>query len=183
MAEIIPKPENVAQLIYLLRGEKVMLDAELARLYAVPTKALNQAVKRNRDRFPEDFVFQLSNDEWADLRCQFGISSNTGAGGNRSHSVTGSQRHRDPRLLPYAFTEQGVAMREPGGFEAISRWSSEAIPPAASTKIRPHPGGVPDVRPGHALAGVDASTPPGCVSLGPFGTGGVGLRPRPPANL
>jgi hypothetical protein len=51
MAEIIPKPENVAQLIYLLRGEKVMLDAELARLYAVPTKALNQAVKRNRDRF------------------------------------------------------------------------------------------------------------------------------------
>jgi flagellar capping protein FliD len=70
-----------------------MLDAALAELYQVPTKVLNQAVKRNLDRFPEDFMFRLTSEEV-----------------NQSHFVTGSQKHRDPRLLPYAFTEQGVAM-------------------------------------------------------------------------
>ncbi len=73
-----------------------MLDSDLADLYQVETKALNQAVKRNLDRFPEDFMFRLTFEEVETL--------------NRSQSVTGSQKHRDPRLPPYAFTEQGVAM-------------------------------------------------------------------------
>lgn len=59
--------EQIGQRIYLIRGEKVMLDADLARLYQVPTKALNQAVKRNQTRFPEDFMFQLTKDEAAEM--------------------------------------------------------------------------------------------------------------------
>ena len=88
--------ERVEKAIYYIRGEKVMLDRDLAELYQVQTKALNQAVRRNRDRFPADFVFQLSENEAAEL--------------NRSQFVTGSEKHRDPRFRPYAFTEQGVAM-------------------------------------------------------------------------
>jgi len=88
--------EKVEKAIYFIRGEKVMLDRDLAELYQVQTKALNQAVRRNLDRFPGDFMFQLSADEVAEL--------------NRSQIVTGSQKHRDPRSRPYAFTEQGVAM-------------------------------------------------------------------------
>ena len=109
-SSISARPENVAPLVRFIRGEKVLLDADLAVLYAVPTKALNQAVKRNRDRFHVDFMFQLSKDEWVDLRSQLGISTRTGAAGNRSQIVTGSQKHRDPRTLPYVFTEQGIAM-------------------------------------------------------------------------
>jgi len=94
----VPVPvEFIERKIYLIREQKVMLDFDLAELYQVSTKVLNQAVKRNIDRFPEDFMFQLSKEE-AD------------AVGNRSQFVTGSQKHRDPRLRPYAFTEQGVAM-------------------------------------------------------------------------
>lgn len=74
-----------------------MLDFDLAELYEVQTKALNQAVKRNADRFPEDFMFQLSAEEW-------------GAITNWSQFVTGTQKHRESKYLPYAFTEQGVAM-------------------------------------------------------------------------
>lgn len=88
--------EKIEKAIYLIRGEKVMLDRDLAELYQVQTKALNQAVRRNRDRFPADFMFQLSEKDVDDL--------------NRSQFVTGSQKHRDPRSRPYAFTEQGVAM-------------------------------------------------------------------------
>lgn len=88
--------EKIEKAIYLIRGEKVMLDHDLAVLYQVPTKALNQAVRRNADRFPADFMFQLSDKEVAEL--------------NRSQFVTGSEKHRDPRFRPYAFTEQGVAM-------------------------------------------------------------------------
>ena len=73
-----------------------MLDRELAKLYEVPTGALNQAVRRNRERFPEDFMFQLTSAEVAEL--------------NLSQIVIGSEKHRDPRLRPYAFTELGVAM-------------------------------------------------------------------------
>ena len=79
--------------IYLLRGEKVLLDSDLAELYGVETKALNRAVTRNRERFPSDFMFQLSPDEV--LRCQIGTSKK-GRGGRR--------------FSPYVFTEQGVAM-------------------------------------------------------------------------
>ena len=93
--DLIPS-ERIENAIYLIRGEKVMLDRDLAKLYGVLTGALNQAVRRNRERFPEDFMFQLTAAEVAKL--------------NLSQIVTGSEKHRDPRLRPYAFTEQGVAM-------------------------------------------------------------------------
>ena len=96
-----------------IRGQRVLLDADLAAIYGVPTKALNQAVKRNSDRFPKDFRFQLTAQEWADIRSQIATTSSKsihteGDGSNRSQIVTGSQSHRDPRLLPFAFTEHGA---------------------------------------------------------------------------
>ncbi len=92
-----PKPENLASLIYLPRGERVLLSEHLAELYAVPVKVLNQAVKRNIDRFPDDFMFQLTLDEAeAILR-------------SRSQIVT-LKRGENIKYRPYAFTEQGVAM-------------------------------------------------------------------------
>jgi hypothetical protein len=87
--------ERIEKRIYFLRGQKVMLDTELAELYGVTTGALNQAVKRNKDRFPSDFLFALTADEADDLKSQIVISSSWG----------GRRRSR-----PYAFTEQGVAM-------------------------------------------------------------------------
>ena len=84
---------NIESAIYLVRDKKVMLDEDLAALYHVETRSLIQAVKRNLDRFPEDFMFQLSNQEFSNLRSQIVISSWGGR-----------------RVLPYAFTEQGVAM-------------------------------------------------------------------------
>ena len=63
--KLVLKSENIAQLVFFIRGEKVMLDADLAKLYGVNTKALNQALRRNRERFPEDFVFQLTAEEFA----------------------------------------------------------------------------------------------------------------------
>lgn len=90
----IPTEKNLAALVYFVRGEKVFLDADLAMLYGVETSVLNRAVKRNTDRFPADFMFQLDAQEWENLRCQIGISSS----------------HGGRRALPYAFTEQGVAM-------------------------------------------------------------------------
>jgi len=91
--EALIASERVAERILFVRDQKVMLDRDLAELYAVPTKVLIQAVKRNVDRFPEDFMFQLSKQELNDLRSQF---------------VTSSWGGR--RYPPYAFTEQGVAM-------------------------------------------------------------------------
>jgi hypothetical protein len=88
--------ERIAERIYLIRGEKVMLDYDLAELYGIPTKALNQAVTRNLNRFPQDFMFKLSSEETE--AC------------NRSQIVTGSQKHRDPRYPPRVFTQEGVAM-------------------------------------------------------------------------
>jgi phage regulator Rha-like protein len=85
--------EFVERRIYLIRGRKVMLDADLAELYEVETKNVNKAVRRNFDRFPEDFMFQLNKEEFENLRFQFGTSSWGGR-----------------RYLPYAFTEHGVAM-------------------------------------------------------------------------
>lgn len=90
-------PETIAQRIYLIRGFKVMLDRQLAELYDVPTSALNQAVKRNWERFPNDFMFQLTEMEMESLRSQFVILDSSGRG-------------RYSKYLPYAFTEQGVAM-------------------------------------------------------------------------
>jgi len=86
--------DSVEQSILLVRGEKVILDFVLARMYGVTTKALLQAVRRNRDRFPSDFMYQLSTQEVARLRSQ--IVTSKGRGGRR--------------MAPYAFTEQGVAM-------------------------------------------------------------------------
>lgn len=89
MNEIIP----IQNLIYEIHGQKVMLDSDLAKLYGVETKRLNEAVKRNISRFPIDFMFQLTKEEWALLRSQF------------------ATLNKDKRkYTPYAFTEQGVAM-------------------------------------------------------------------------
>ena len=86
--------ERIERRILLIRKQKVMLDIDLAELYKFETKSLNLAVRRNRDRFPEDFMFQLSGEEYENLRLQFETSSSWGG----------------RRYLPYAFTEQGVAM-------------------------------------------------------------------------
>lgn len=87
--------EEISQKIYLIRGCKVMLDRDLAVLYGVATRSLNQAVKRNNKRFPLDFMFRLTQEENDSLRSQFVISN---------------ERRGGRRYLPYAFTEQGVAM-------------------------------------------------------------------------
>jgi hypothetical protein len=88
--------EIIERRIFLIRGHKVMLDSDLADLYDVETANLNKAVKRNLERFPGDFMFQLSTDEAAALSFQLGMSKPSGSGGRR--------------YLPYVFTEQGVAM-------------------------------------------------------------------------
>ena len=85
---------QIARLIFLIRGQRVMLDSDLANLYQVETGQLNRAVKRNTDRFPSDFMFQLSDQEFASLKCQSGISRSWGG----------------RRTSPNVFTEQGVAM-------------------------------------------------------------------------
>ena len=113
--KLVLKTENLAQLVYFIRGEKVMLDADLARLYGVSTKALNQALRRNRERFPDDFVFQLTAEEFAFLRSPIVISNAEEPYSQRlrpnwSQFVTSSGKHRGARYRPYAFTEQGVAM-------------------------------------------------------------------------
>ena len=90
--EVIPQ-QLIENKIFIIRGKKIMLDRDLAVLYGVETKLINRAVKRNIDRFPEDFMFQLTKEEFDNLRFHFGTSS------------WGGQRY-----LPYAFTENGVAM-------------------------------------------------------------------------
>ena len=94
MMLIIPLPEHLIPAVFVIRDQNVMLDADLATLYGVETGALNRAVKRNPERFPDDFMLSLSSDEWEALKDQIGISSS----------------HGGRRGLPYAFTEQGVAM-------------------------------------------------------------------------
>lgn len=109
---------RIERRILLLRGEKVMLDSDLAELYGVETKALNQAVKRNSDRFPADFMFQLSTEEARMImRSQIvtSCSKNSAAPKEirenmRSQIVTTSANRRRISYRPYAFTEQGVAM-------------------------------------------------------------------------
>ena len=102
MKKLIPV-EMIEKKILLLRGEKVMLDADLAELYGVTTKRLNEQVKRNSERFPTDFAFQLTPEEWERLKA-FQKES------NRSQIATGSQKHRDPRFIPWVFTEHGAIM-------------------------------------------------------------------------
>jgi hypothetical protein len=93
-AERPAPPEIITRKIYIFRGQKVMLDSDLAELYRVPTFRLNEAVRRNLKRFPEDFMFQLTKEEANSLRSQIAMSK--GRGGRRT--------------LPYAFTEHGVTM-------------------------------------------------------------------------
>jgi len=95
MSALIPR-EGIEQTILVIRGHRVMMDADLAKLYGVTTSNLNKAVKRNSDRFPDDFMFRLSTQETAALTFQIGISKPRGRGGRRN--------------APYVFTEQGVAM-------------------------------------------------------------------------
>ena len=94
MSSLVPL-EIINQKIIYLRDQKVMLDYDLAALYDVNTKRLNEAVKRNIERFPEDFMFQINDEEFENLR---------------SHFATSSEKHGGRRYLPYAFTEQGIAM-------------------------------------------------------------------------
>jgi len=103
------KPENVAQFVFFVHGEKVMLDADLAMLYGVEARALNQAVARNRKRFPADFMFQLTKKEYNSIRSQF-VTTSGRAIVNSSQTVMSSRKHRGRAYRPYAFTEQGVAM-------------------------------------------------------------------------
>ena len=86
--------EQIQRYVYFIRGHKVMLDSDLARLYGVTTGHLNRAVKRNILRFPDDFMFQINKDEYEILRCQIGIL----------------EKGRHAKYLPYVFTQEGVAM-------------------------------------------------------------------------
>jgi hypothetical protein len=94
-SEALVSVAAIQRQIYVIRDRQVMLDSDLAELYGVETGALTRAVRRNQDRFPDDFMFQLGEKEWRDLRSQIGIS-NEGSGGRR--------------YAPYVFSEQGVAM-------------------------------------------------------------------------
>jgi hypothetical protein len=96
MAKQPASADHIVARILVARGHKVMLDADLAELYGVPTKRLNEQVKRNTARFPGDFMFRLTREELESL--------------DRSHFATGSRKHRDPRYLPFAFTEHGSLM-------------------------------------------------------------------------
>ena len=121
----MPKPPNklsadqLGQLIYKIRGQRVMLDSDLAAIYGVETKALNRAVKRNRDRFPKDFMFQISSNEWKNLKYQIGTSSP----GRESQVLRyqfgtlkiGRGRHR--KYQPYAFSEHGAIMPHCGNLQ------------------------------------------------------------------
>lgn len=110
------EPIRIDPLILTLRGQKVILDADLAGLYGVQTKALNQAVKRNADRFPEDLMFQLTSQEWNNLKSQIVTSSSEHADEEEVRSLrsqfvtlkTGRGQHR--KYMPFAFTEHGAMM-------------------------------------------------------------------------
>jgi hypothetical protein len=103
--------EQIDKMIRTIRGARVMLDRDLAKIYGVPTKAFNQAVKRNRQRFPEDFMFRLTLEEAKALQASRSqtVTSSRPMDPLRSQTVTSSQRG-GPRYLPYAFTEYGALM-------------------------------------------------------------------------
>ena len=96
--------QNIQNLIYVIRGQRVMLDFDLAMLYEVETRSLNQTVKRNIRRFPRDFMFQLTEEEWVFISSQF---------------VMTSRAKRPKKALPYAFTESFVAMRQMLSFSTL----------------------------------------------------------------
>jgi DNA-dependent RNA polymerase auxiliary subunit epsilon len=98
LSATVDRPLDIKSLIHIVQNQQVMLDSDLAALYQVETGVLNRAVKRNIERFPPDFRFQLSADEYENLRCQIGISS------------LGNGQYGGRRYLPYVFTEQGISM-------------------------------------------------------------------------
>ena len=111
----LPLHGPLEPLILVIRNQRVILDADLARLYGVPTKRFNEAFKRNRQRFPDDFAFQLTTAEFNNLRSQTATSSSdlvesTGATPNWSQFATSSSRHRGTVYRPWAFTEHGAVM-------------------------------------------------------------------------
>jgi ribosomal protein S6 len=108
MNELIIDNQTIQDKIYTIRGVQVMLDEDLAVLYGVESKRLNEQVKRNMDRFPEKFRFQLTEDEYENLRSQFATSSLDDS--LRSRIATLEKQHGGRRYLPYVFTEQGVSM-------------------------------------------------------------------------
>lgn len=122
--QVIVADDFVERRIYSIRGQKVMLDSDLAGLYGVETRTFNQAVRRNLKRFPEDFMFQLTAEEGESLRSQIAISkraedvslrsqiviSNVEGDSSRSQIVTSKTGRGGRRYAPYVFTEQGVAM-------------------------------------------------------------------------
>lgn len=111
--------DQIGSLIRTVRGQKVILDFDLARIFGVPTFRFNEAIKRNRERFPPDFLFRLAAEEFKALRSQSAILKPIR---NLSQIAIGSQKHRDPRHLPYAFTENGSIMAATG-FASVSKRS------------------------------------------------------------
>jgi ORF6N domain len=105
--QISSSVDDIGSLIRMIRGQRIILDFDLARIFSVPTFRFNEAVKRNRNRFPSDFLFRLTAAEAKSLRSQFATLKQSG---NPSQIAIGSQKHRDPRLFPYAFTENGAIM-------------------------------------------------------------------------
>ncbi len=105
---VLLSEEKILNRIYVIHGKKVMLDKDLAEMYGVLTKNLNRAVKRNFRRFPDDFMFRLTENEFKSLRCQFG-TSNLECQSSIS-KLKGKSTRGGLRTLPYVFTEQGVAM-------------------------------------------------------------------------
>ena len=112
--KLIPE-ERIVNKIYIIREQKVMLDFDLAILYEVVTKRLNEQVKRNTERFPIDFMFRLTSKEWQIIRSQFATASSQDVDSQnsinmRSQFATSSQKKRNTVITPYAFTEHGVTM-------------------------------------------------------------------------
>jgi len=104
-------PGDLGRLIYEIHGQRVMLDSDLAAIYGVETKALNRAVKRNADRFPKDFMFQISSREWQNLKYQIGTSNARAKAAALTSQFAISKKGRGGRrTLPYVFTEHGAIM-------------------------------------------------------------------------
>ena len=101
--------QSIQNRIYEIRGERIMLDFDLATLYEVETKVLNQSVKRNYKWFPEDFMFRLTNDEWQKMRSQF-VTASSQILSTGMQIIDSAQNKRNTNITPFAFTEQGVAM-------------------------------------------------------------------------
>ncbi len=100
MTQIIPQPDNLAQFVFLVRGEKVLLDTDLADLYGVEARVMNQSVARNRNRFPDDFMFQLTTEEWTAMRSQI-VTSSAATSSNSSQIVMSSRKISGTSYRPY----------------------------------------------------------------------------------